>query len=268
VLSKVRARLGGRVRFCISGGAPLPQFVNEFFHSMGIRVLEGYGLTETSPVIAVNGALPGQTRIGTVGRPVDNVEVKIAEDGEILTRGPNVMKGYWNLPDKTAEVFTDDGFFRTGDIGEIDADGFLRITDRKKDLIVTAGGKNIAPQPIENELKRSPYVDNALLVGDRRPYVVALFSPNSEELEKWAAAEGVEFDEFAQLTRDPRVVKLYEEVVETTSAALARYEQIKKFAVLPTMLTIDTGHLTPTLKVKRRVVEKEFTDLIEGLYQE
>ncbi|MCP4897993.1 MAG: long-chain fatty acid--CoA ligase [bacterium] len=267
VLSKVRMGLGGKVRFCISGGAPLPTFVNEFFHSIGVRILEGYGLTETSPVIAVNGADPGMTRLGTVGKPVNNVEVKIAEDGEILTKGPNVMKGYWNLPEKTAEVFDEDGWFLTGDIGEIDVDGFLRITDRKKDLLVTAGGKNIAPQPIENELKRSPLVDNALLVGDGKPYVVALISPNTEELEKWAKKNNIEYTSMEELTRNETLHKAYAEVIETTSAPLARYEQIKKFEVLPAMLSIEGGHLTPTLKVKRRVVEKEYASLIEELYE-
>jgi len=225
VLSKVREALGGRLRFCISGGAPLPFFINEFFHSIGIRILEGYGLTETSPVISVNGLAGGMTRLGTVGKPISNVEVKIADDGELCVKGPSVMTGYWNLPEKTAEVFDADGFFLTGDIAEIDSDGFVRITDRKKDLIVTSGGKNIAPQPIEAELKRSPLVDNAVIVGDRRAYLVVLLSPNAEELEKWAEHEGVAYS------------------------------------------SIEDGTLTPTLKVKRRVVETQYNDLIEELYE-
>ncbi len=268
VLSKVREGLGGRVRFCISGGAPLPPFVNEFFHSIGVRILEGYGLTETSPVIGVNGADPGMTRIGTIGKAIRDVEVKIADDGELCVRGPNVMTGYWNLPDKTAEVFDGDGFFKTGDIAEIDADGFIKITDRKKDIIVTAGGKNVAPQPIENELKRSPLIDNAVLIGDRRPYIVALLSPNQEELESWAHAEGVSYDSVEELTTHPTLAKSYARVIDETNATLARYEQIKKFVVLPLMLSIEGGHLTPTLKVKRRVVEKDYTELIEELYAE
>ncbi|HSN56436.1 MAG TPA: long-chain fatty acid--CoA ligase [Candidatus Sulfomarinibacteraceae bacterium] len=268
VLSKVREGLGGRVRFCISGGAPLPVFVNEFFHSIGVRILEGYGLTETSPVIAVNGAAPGMTRIGTVGKAVREVEVRLAEDGELCVKGPNVMTGYWNLPDKTAEVFDADGFFLTGDIADIDADGFIRITDRKKDIIVTAGGKNVAPQPIENELKRSPLIDNAVLIGDRRPYIVALLSPNQEELERWAAAERVPYATIDELTRHPALQARYAAVIDDTNAALARYEQIKKFRVLPLMLSIDGGHLTPTLKVKRRVVEKDYVDLIEAMYKD
>ena len=266
VLKKVREALGGRIRFLISGGAPLPLFVNEFFHSIGVWILEGYGLTETSPVIAVNGAAPNMTRLGTVGKAIDNVEVKIADDGELCVRGPSVMKGYWNLPDKTAEVFDAEGYFHTGDIAEVDADGFVRITDRKKDIIVTAGGKNVAPQPIENELKRSPLVDNAVLIGDRRPYIVALLSPNEEELAKWAATEGIKGATVEELSRHPKLLAAYAKVVEATNENLARYEQIKKFEVLPLMLSIEAGHLTPTLKVKRRVVEKDYAELIEALY--
>jgi long-chain acyl-CoA synthetase len=266
VLSKVREALGGRIRFCVSGGAPLPLFVNEFFHSLGIWILEGYGLTETSPVIAVNGAGPGMTRLGTVGKPIDGVEVKIADDGELCCRGPNVMGGYWNLPEKTAEVFDDEGFFLTGDIAEIDHEGFVRITDRKKDLIVTAGGKNIAPQPIENELKRSPLVDNAVLIGDRRRFIVALISPNEEELPKWAAARGIDATNLEELTKHPDLLAEVASGINQTNQGLARYEQIKKFEVLPVMLSVDGGHLTPTLKVKRRVVEKDYAELIESLY--
>ena len=268
VLSKVREGLGGRVRICISGGAPLPLFVNEFFHSIGVRILEGYGLTETSPVIAVNGADPGMTRLGTVGKAIDNVEVRIADDGELCVKGPSVMTGYWNQPERTAEVFDAEGFFRTGDIAEVDGDGFVRITDRKKDIIVTAGGKNVAPQPIENELKRSSLIDNAVLVGDRRAYIVALISPSQEGLESWAQEHGKASTDIAELTRDPLLVGEYSAVVERTNAELARYEQIKKFEILPEMLSIESGHLTPTLKVKRRVVEKEFSDLIEGMYRD
>jgi len=268
VLSKVREGLGGRVRFCVSGGAPLPHFVNEFFHSIGVRILEGYGLTETSPVVGVNGTDPGMTRMGTIGKAIREVEVKIAGDGELCVKGPNVMTGYWNLPEKTAEVFDEEGFFLTGDIAEIDADGFIKITDRKKDLIVTAGGKNVAPQPIENELKRSPLIDNAVLIGDRRPYIIALISPNQEELESWAAAKGVEYDSIEELTKHPDLVAGYAKMIEDTNKDLARYEQIKKHVVLPLMLSIEGGHLTPTLKVKRRVVEKDYSELVEGLYAE
>ena len=266
VLSKVREALGGRLRFCVSGGAPLPLFTNEFFPSIGIRILEGYGLTETSPVISVNGYSGGLTRLGTVGKAISNVDAKIAEDGELCVKGPSIMKGYWNLPDRTAEVFDSDGYFLTGDIAEIDQDGFIRITDRKKDLIVTAGGKNIAPQPIEAELKRSPLVDNAVIIGDRRPYLVVLLSPNSEALEGWAESEGISYSSSDEIMRHPKLAEAFATVVETTNANLASYEQIKKHTVLPLMLSIDDGTLTPTLKVKRRVVEKQYLDLIEELY--
>ena len=267
VLSKVRERLGGRLRFCVSGGAPLPLFINEFFHAIGIRILEGYGLTETSPVVAVNGIAPGMTRLGTVGKAISNVEARIADDGELCVKGPSIMKGYWNLPEKTAEVFDRDGFFLTGDIAEIDGDGFIRITDRKKDIIVTAGGKNIAPQPIEAELKRSSLVDNAVIIGDRRPYLVVLLSPNAEGLEKWAESEGVAGASIEELTAHPRVLETFAAVVASTNAGLASYEQIKKHRVLPLMLSIDDGTLTPTLKVKRRVVEQKYSDLIESMYK-
>ena len=267
VLSKVREALGGRLRFCVSGGAPLPLFTNEFFHSIGIRILEGYGLTETSPVISVNGFAGGKSRLGTVGQAISNVEAKIAEDGELCVKGPSVMMGYWNLPEKTAEVFDSDGFFLTGDIAEIDGDGFIRITDRKKDLIVTAGGKNIAPQPIEAELKRSGLVDNAVIIGDRRPFLVVLLSPNTEALEAWAENEGISFTSTEEITRHPKLVEAFAAVVENTNENLASYEQIKKHSVLPLMLSIEDGTLTPTLKVKRRVVEKKYLDLIEGLYE-
>ena len=267
VLAKVREALGGKLRFCVSGGAPLPLFTNEFFHSIGIRILEGYGLTETSPVISVNGFTGGKSRLGTVGQAISNVEAKIAEDGELCVKGPSVMKGYWNLPDKTAEVFDSDGYFLTGDIAEIDGDGFIRITDRKKDLIVTAGGKNIAPQPIEAELKRSPLVDNAVIIGDRRPYLVVLLSPNTEALEAWAENEGVSYSSTEEILRHPKLTEAYAAVVETTNENLASYEKIKKHSVLPLMLSIEDGTLTPTLKVKRRVVEKQYLDLIESLYE-
>lgn len=267
VLSKVRAALGGRIQFCISGGAPLPLFVNEFFHAIGVYIIEGYGLTETSPVISVNGTKPGAIKLGTVGPPLRNLAVRIAPDGELIVKGPSVMKGYWNKPEKTAEVFDQDGFFHTGDIAVIDDDGFIKITDRKKDLIVTAGGKNVAPQPIENAIKHSRYVDTAVLVGDRRKYIIALISPNQEELSRWAKQNGVAFDSLEALTTNPRTQELYQKEIDQVNGGLARYEQIKKFAILPVTLSVEGGHLTPTLKVKRRVVEKQFADVIEGLYE-
>ncbi|MEP0773198.1 MAG: long-chain fatty acid--CoA ligase [Acidobacteriota bacterium] len=266
VLKKIRAAMGGRVRGIISGAAPLPLYANEFFHAAGIPVQEGYGLTETSPAIGVNGYLPGTNRLGSIGRALDNLEVKLAEDGELLVRGPSVAKGYWNKPEATAEVFDPDGFFHTGDIARIDEDGFIYITDRKKDIIVTAGGKNVAPQPIENRLKQSTWVDNAVLIGDRRPFIVALFSPNLEALTAFARDKGLPASDAATLVTRPEVIALYDAVVQEVNQDLARYEQIRKFRVLPVQLSIDTGHLTPTVKIKRRVVEKDFANLIEEMY--
>jgi long-chain acyl-CoA synthetase len=268
VLSKVREGLGGRLRFCASGGAALPLFVAEFFHALGIYIIEGYGLTETSPIITANGAVPGEIRLGTVGKPLENVEIKLDKDGELLARGPNIMAGYWNKPEQTAEVMTGDGFFRTGDIAEIDDDGFVLIVDRKKDLIVTAGGKNIAPQPIESDLKKSPYVETPVLIGDRRPYIVALISPSFEDLERWAKKEKIEFADHGDLAGHPRVAELFQKIVVGVNASLARFEQIKKVEVLPIALSIEGGQLTPTLKVKRRVIEQQFADTIDRLYSD
>ncbi len=268
VLSKVRAALGGRVAYMLSGGAPLPVQVNEFFHALGIPIQEGYGLTETSPGIAVNGCLPGANRLGSVGRPLDNVEVRIAADGEILVRGSNVTPGYWHRPDATREAFEPDGFFHTGDMGRLDEDGFLYITDRKKDLIVTAGGKNVAPQPIEGLLKSSRLVDTAVLIGDRRPYIVALISPDFDALRAWAAARGIPAEAPAALAAHPDVIPAFAEIVDQVNATLAHYEQIRRFHVLPVTLTVEGGQLTPTLKVRRRVVEKEFAAVVEAMYAE
>jgi long-chain acyl-CoA synthetase len=266
VLSKIREALGGRIRYCISGGAELPMFVAEFFHALGIPILEGYGLTETSPVIAVNGAGPGMLRLGTVGKPLDNIEIKLDPDGELLVKGPNVMSGYWNKSEQTAEVFDGDGFFRTGDIAEIDDDGFLLIVDRKKDLIVTAGGKNVAPQPIESDLKRSPLIEAAVLIGDRRPFIIALISPNLEELERWAATKGIDPRDHEAIIGHPEIQRRYADVIDSANTSLARFEQIKRFRVLPIALSIEGGQLTPTLKVKRRVVADQFSDVIDELY--
>jgi len=268
VLSKVREGLGGRLRMCICGGAELPLPVNQFFHALGLTLLEGYGLTETSPVICVNGVEPGMIRLGTVGKPLPNLEVKLAEDGELLVRGPSVMQGYWNKPVQTAEAIDDDGYLHTGDIAEVDDDGFVLIVDRKKDLIVTAGGKNVAPQPIEMQLKQSPLVDTAVLVGDGRPFIAVLFSPNFEELERWARTHGLEGLTRETLVEHPMTERLFSDIVATANASLARYEQIRRLCVLPVTLTIEGGQLTPTLKVKRRVVEQQYRDLIDALYRD
>jgi len=267
VLSKIRDALGGRVRYAVSGGAELPLHLGEFFHAIGIPVMEGYGLTETSPVIAVNGAKPGQLRLGTVGRPLANVETRIDQDGELLVRGPSVMQGYWNKPEMTAEVFDEEGYFRTGDLAEIDDDGFLLITGRKKDIIVTAGGKNVAPQPVENSLNRSPFVESAVLLGDGRPYLVAVISPAFEALEAWARENGIEYAGREDLVTRPQVSTLYQDLIDSVNGGRAPFEQVKRFAIVPTTFTVEDGQLTPTLKIKRRVIEQRYAALIDRLYQ-
>ncbi len=266
VFAKLRARTGGRLRFFISGGAPLSADIAKFFHASGMPILEGYGLTETSPVIAVNTFK--HQRLGTVGLPIPNVEVKIAADGEILTRGPNVMPGYYKKPQATAEALDADGWFHTGDIGLLDGDGFLKITDRKKDLIVTAGGKNIAPQPIELLAKTSKFVSSAVMLGDRRPFPIMLIVPNFERLSAWAAEEGIQSADSAALVISPEVQKKMEREVLTTLRDLAKFEMPKKFLLLPRDFSIETGELTPKLSVKRRVVEQRHRDAIEKLYAE
>jgi long-chain acyl-CoA synthetase len=247
----------------VSGGAPLAPEINKFFYAAGLEILEGYGLTETSPVIAVN--TPAAFRIGTVGKPVAGVEVTIAGDGEILTRGPHVMKGYYNKPTATAEVIDTDGWFHTGDIGEL-RDGFLAITDRKKDIIVTAGGKNIAPQPIEGKIKTNKFVSQAVMIGDKRKFPVVLVVPNWESLEKWAASAGVSAPTRAELLGLPEVRKKMESEVMSEISGLARYEMPKKVGLLEHDFSVERGELTPTLKVKRRVVDKTYKELIDSLY--
>ncbi len=266
VYARIREAFGGRLRYCLSGGAELPLHVSEFFHALDICLIEGYGLTETSPVITVNGVVPGELRLGTVGKPLTNLELKIEKDGELLVKGPSVMKGYWNKPKQTAEVFDNDGFFHTGDIAEFDDDGFLLIVDRKKDIIVTAGGKNVAPQPIEIHFKKSPFVDTAVLIGDRKPYIVVLFSPDFDTLKTWAREHGISEDDPALLIQLPEIRQHFAKLVASTNAPLARYEQIKKFDILPVALTTEDGHLTPTLKVKRRVIAKIFKENVDALY--
>jgi long-chain acyl-CoA synthetase len=266
VYKKIRTALGGRLRFTISGGAPLAVFIGEFFHAMGVKVLEGYGLTETSPVISVNQF--HRWRLGTVGPLIPGVEVRIASDGEVLTRGRHVMKGYWNKPQDTAAVLDPQGWLATGDIGELDPDGFLRITDRKKDILVTAGGKNVSPQPIENHLKASPLVENAVLFGDRKPFIVALIAPNFEALNHWAAERGLSAETPAGLIARQEVEAAYQEVVDGVNHNLARFESVKKFRLVAEPFTIAGGELTPTLKVKRRVVEKRFGGLLTSMYEE
>ncbi len=266
VFSKLRARTGGRIRLFISGGAPLSAEIARFFYAAGMPVVEGYGLTETSPVIAVN--TPTHLRFGTVGRPLPLVEVRIAPDGEILTRGPHVMPGYFNKPEATAEVLEPDGWLHTGDIGTLDADGFLSITDRKKDLIVTAGGKNIAPQPIENLARTSKFVSNAVMLGDRRPFPIMLVVPNVESVKAWAAHQRITEAEPERLLALPEVRQKLEREVRKTLRDLAQYEMPKKLLLLTREFSVETGELTPKLSVRRRVVEDHHRAAIESLYAE
>ncbi|MGE0452997.1 MAG: long-chain fatty acid--CoA ligase [Vicinamibacteria bacterium] len=264
VFSKIQARTGGRLRVAVSGGAPLGREIAEFFGAIGILILEGYGLTETSPVIAVN--VPGALRPGSVGKPLPGVEVRIAEDGEILTRGPHVMKGYFGKPEATTEAIDPDGWFHTGDIGVLDKDGFLVITDRKKDIIVTSGGKNIAPQPIENLLKSSKLIAEVVMIGNKRNFPAALLIPNFEALEKWAAHKGLSYKTREELVALPDVRALYDDTIREMSQELAQFERIKKVGLLSREFSIETGELTPKLSVKRRVVEQKYQDLIDRLY--
>ena len=263
VFSKLKARTGGRLRYFVSGGAPLAPEINKFFYAAGLVILEGYGLTETSPVIGVN--TPENFRIGTIGKPIDGVEVKIADDGEILTRGPHVMKGYYNKPDATRETLDADGWFKTGDIGVIE-DGFIRITDRKKDIIVTAGGKNIAPQPIENAVKTNKYVSQAVMIGDKRKFPVMLVVPNWDNLEKWAKGKNILWTDRAQLLAMPTVRAKMDKEVATKFEGLASFETPKKIGLLEHDFSVDSGELTPTLKVKRRVIDRNYKSVIDGLY--
>jgi long-chain acyl-CoA synthetase len=248
VFAKVRERLGGRLRVGVSGAAPLSTDVMEFFHALGVPVVEGYGLTETASSATVNE--PGNFRIGTVGRPVENAEIRLAEDGEILIHSDSVFAGYYKDPEATAAALTDDGWLRTGDVGELDDEGFLRITDRKKDLIITAGGKNISPQNLENALKASRFVSQALVVGDRRPYVTALVTLDEAEL----ASSG----------EDPQ--KLVQALIDDVNRDRTRVEQIKRFVILPRDFSQEEGEVTPTLKLRRRVIHEHFADEIEKLY--
>jgi long-chain acyl-CoA synthetase len=265
VFSKIKARTGGRLRLFISGGAPLAREIAEFFGAAGMLVCEGYGLTETSPVITCN--YPGRVKPGTVGLPLEHVEVKIAEDAEILTRGPHVMKGYYRKPEATAEAIDGDGWFHTGDIGFVDSDGCLVITDRKKDIIVTSGGKNIAPQPIENRLKTNKFFSEVVMVGNRRNFPAALVVPNFDSLEAWVKQGKMSVVSREELVRRPEVLAHYRRLVDEMTADLAQFEKIKKIALLTREFTQESGELTPTLKVKRRVVEERYKPTIDAMYE-
>ncbi|WP_224962941.1 AMP-dependent synthetase/ligase [Geomonas subterranea] len=262
VFSKLRERFGNNLKFCSSGGAPLDREINEFFWSIGVPILEGYGLTETSPVVCNNTF--GQLRFGSVGTPLGQTDFRVAEDGELLVRGPQVMLGYYKDEAGTREAFSD-GWLRTGDIGRIE-EGFVVITDRKKDLIVTAGGKNIAPQPIENLLKRDKYISQAYVYGDKRPYLTALLVPTLEKLLEFAQERRIAYTDLEELVVHDPVLELYRQRVEAVNAELAHYETIKNFVLLPRDFTLESGELTPTLKVKRRVISERYKDKIERMY--
>ncbi|MDX6694560.1 MAG: long-chain acyl-CoA synthetase [Blastocatellia bacterium] len=266
VFQKWRDALGGRIRFFIAGGAALPEEIGYVFAGAGMQIVQGYGLTETSPVIS--GCTLQENAVGTVGRPIRNVEVRIADDGEIETRGPNVMLGYFNKPAATREVFTEDGWFKTGDIGRIDEQGFLRITDRKKELFKTSGGKYIAPQPIEQMIKGSRFVNQVVLIGAGRKFPAALIVPDWEQIRSYAALKGIDASAPAELCKHPRIVDLFERQIATHTTELAKYERVKRIALLEHEFTIDGGELTPTLKVKRRVVDEKYREVIDQLYEE
>lgn len=265
VFSKIRQGFGGRSRAYFSGGAPLGKDMAEWFCAVGIAIMEGYGLTETSPTLSVNRR--GAFKIGSVGKVNEGVQLKIAEDGEILVKGPTVFKGYWNMPEETRNAFVD-GWFKTGDIGELDSEGFLSITDRKKDLIKTSGGKFIAPQPIENALKANVLVAQAAIIGDKRKYASVIISPHFPLLEDWARANGVIFASRQELVGADKVRNLYRGIVEDLNKRLAQFETIKKIVVVPDEFTVATGEITPTLKLKRRVIEAKYKQQIDELYQQ
>ncbi len=266
VYSRIRAGMGGRLRSVVSGSAPLAKPLLEFFCSVGVPIYQGYGLTETSPV--VTSSTPEHNRLGTVGRPIANVEVRIAEDGEILVRGPNVMRGYYKMPAETAEILSGEGWLRTGDIGQLDAEGFLTITDRKKDLIKTAAGKFVAPQPIENHLKMQPLIQSAVVIGDRRRFIAALLVPNFAAVEARGRAEGIAFTSAREMAAHPKVRAWVAAQVEQVNANLAQYETIKRFALLDREFTLDAGELTVTMKLKRRAIEEKYAEQVEQIYAE
>ena len=266
VFAKLKAATGGKLRFFISGGAALPQAIAEFFHAAGILILEGYGLTETSPVISLNH--PSKWRFGTVGEPAPGVEVKIAEDGEILTRGPHVMKGYFNNAAETAEVIDADNWFHTGDIGLIDADGFVKITDRKKNIIVLSNGKNVAPQPIESELVQSPFINQVMLIGNERKNLAALIVPNFDALKAWAKENGVATDDLAAMLKTREVQQLIQSEIRGRLTDFADFEQVRRFTLLEKEFSQEADEMTPTLKLKRNVIMEKYGDVIEGMYPE
>lgn len=264
VYGKVREAFGGRVHTFISGGAPLGIDTALWFASVGIALWEGYGLTETSPVISLN--TPVNHRMGSAGMTLPNLQLKIADDGELLVRGPSIFAGYWQKPEANGECFDQNGWFRTGDIAHLDADGFLYITDRKKELLKTSGGKLVAPQPIENKLKNNPLVGNAALVGDKHKFIAVLISPNFAALEDWARQHGIDPQPRSALVSDPRVVALYEEIVREVNSGLANFETLKRFRIVPDEWTQESGQLTPSMKLKRRVLTEQYAAAIDEIY--
>jgi long-chain acyl-CoA synthetase len=266
VFAKWREGVGGRIRLLVSGGAALPEEIGYIFLGTGLPIVQGYGLTETSPVITACGL--EENRIGTVGRPIRNVSVRIAADGEIEVSGPNVMRGYYNKPEATREVFTEDGWFKTGDVGALDADGFLRITDRKKELFKTSGGKYIAPQPIEQRIKASRFVNQVVLIGNGRKFPAALVVPDWEQLRSYAQLKGLDIKTPAEFCRHPRIIDLMQRQIDAVTADLAKYERVKKVALIEQEMTVEGGELTPTLKVKRRVIDEKYRHVIDRLYED
>jgi long-chain acyl-CoA synthetase len=266
VFSKWREATGGRIRLFLSGGAALPEELGLVFYGAGLPIVQGYGLTETSPVITVSG--PEDNRIGTVGRPIRHVEVRIASDGEIEARGPNIMRGYFNKPDATREVFADDGWFKTGDVGELDSEGYLRITDRKKELFKTSGGKYVAPQPLEQRIKQSRFVNQVVLIGAGRKFPAALIVPDWEMLRSYAQHKGLDCKTPADFCRHPRIIDLLQRQVDSVTSDMSRFERVKRVALIEREMTVEGGELTPTLKVKRRVIDEKYKDIIDRLYAE
>jgi long-chain acyl-CoA synthetase len=265
VFAKIRARFGGNLRYFISGGAPLDKNINEFMWTIGIPTFEGYGLTETSPAITLNA--PWHVRFGSVGTLLEETQVKLAEDGELLVKGPQVMSGYYNNPQATLDTF-EDGWFKTGDIASIDKDGYIFIVDRKKEMIITAGGKNIAPQAVENELRLDKYISQAYVYGDRKPYLVALLTPNIDRVLEFAKAEKLPYLDFNELVNSSRTLQLYAERIAEINKHLPPYETIKNFVLLPREFSIEGGELTPTLKMKRKIIYEKYCDRIEALYHD
>jgi len=266
VFSKFRAFFGGRLKYCITGGAALSDEIYLIFNGAGVRIMQGYGLTETSPVVSTNN--PIENKLGTVGKPIRNVQVRIASDGEIEVVGPNVMLGYYNKPEATREAFTEDGWFKTGDIGEIDEEGFLKITDRKKELFKTSGGKYIAPAPIEQKIKASIYVNQVVLVGNERKFPAALVVPNFDALKHYAESNRIEFSSKADLCQNKKIIEFIQSEIDALTTDLSRYEKIKRIALLDKEFTVEGGELTPTLKIKRRVIEEKYRDVIDKIYRE